>query len=57
MLTQFDDDIQEFMMAYAKGSNNKMKVKYYSYVGECIVVVSANFHYSIIFMVYIFLKG
>ncbi len=45
MLTQFDDDIQKFMMAYAKGSNNKMKAKYYSYAGECLVVVWTIFHY------------
>jgi len=32
------------MRAYAEGSNNKMKAKYYSYVGECLDVVSTNFH-------------
>jgi hypothetical protein len=39
MLTQFDDDGQEFVVAYASSSNNKTKVKYNSYKEECLPVV------------------
>jgi hypothetical protein len=39
MLTQLDDDGQEFVVAYASQSNNKMEAKYNSYEGECLVVV------------------
>jgi CRISPR/Cas system CMR-associated protein Cmr5 small subunit len=56
MLTQFDDNIWEFIMAYAKGSNNKMKAKYYSYVRECPVVVSIIFHQCYLYGLY-FVKG
>ncbi len=39
MLTQLDDDGQKFVVAYASWSNNKIKAKYNSYEGECLVVV------------------
>ncbi len=39
MLTQFDDDGWEFVLAYVNRSNNKMKAKYSSYEGECFAVV------------------
>jgi len=39
MLTQFDDDGQKFMVAYASLSNNKMEAKYNSYERECLTVV------------------
>jgi len=34
MLTQHDDDGQEFVLAYVNQSNNKTKVKYNSYMKE-----------------------
>jgi hypothetical protein len=34
MLTQFDDDGQEFVVAYVNQSNNKTKAKYNSYMRE-----------------------
>jgi hypothetical protein len=39
MLTQFDDDDGQVVVAYANQSNNKMKAKYNSYEGEWLVVV------------------
>jgi hypothetical protein len=39
VLTQFDDDDGQVMVAYASQSNNKMKAKYNSYEGEWLVVV------------------
>jgi hypothetical protein len=39
MLTQLDDDGQEFMVAYVNWSNNKTKAKYNSYEGECFRIV------------------
>jgi len=39
MFTQFDDDGQEFVVAYVSRSNNKIEAKYSSYEGECLVVV------------------
>ncbi len=38
MLTQLDDDGQEFLVVYANQSNNKTKAKYNSYEGEYFVV-------------------
>jgi hypothetical protein len=43
VLTQFDNDGWEFVVAYANQSNNKTKAKYSSYEGECFVVVWAVF--------------
>jgi hypothetical protein len=39
VLTQLDDDGQEFVVTYANRSNKKTKAKYNSYEGECLVVV------------------
>jgi hypothetical protein len=41
MLTQLDDDGQEFVVAYANRSSNKTKTKYSSYEGECLAIVWA----------------
>jgi len=41
MLTQLDDDGREFVVAYVNQSNNKTKVRYNSYEGECITIVWA----------------
>ncbi len=45
MLTQLDDDGQEFVVAYTSQSNNKMKANYSSYEGECLVVVLSFKYY------------
>jgi hypothetical protein len=39
MLTQLDDDGQEFVVEYASGTNNKMEANYNSYEGECFAIV------------------
>jgi hypothetical protein len=39
MLTQLDDDGQEFVVAYANYSNNNTEAKYSSYEGVCLDVV------------------
>jgi len=41
VLTQLNDDGQKFVVAYANWSNNKTKVKYNLYEGECLIVVWA----------------
>jgi hypothetical protein len=46
MFTQLDDDDQEFVVACANCSNNKMEAKYNSHEGECLVIVL-----DVIFMV------
>jgi len=45
MLTQLDDDGQEFVVVYVDWSNNKIKVKYSLYEGECFVVVWVVFSF------------
>jgi len=45
MFTQLDDDGQEFVVAYANRSNNKIEVKYYSYEGECITLLFVQFFF------------
>jgi hypothetical protein len=39
MLTQLDDDGQEFVVAYANWSNNKTNAKYNSYEWECLAII------------------
>jgi hypothetical protein len=39
VLTQLDDDGQEFVVAYTNRFDNKMATKYNSYEGECFTVV------------------
>jgi hypothetical protein len=39
MLIQFDDDRKEFVVAFARRSNNAVESKYGSYEGECLAVV------------------
>ncbi len=52
MLTQLDDDGQEFVVAYVNQSNNKTKAKYNSYMRESALQLFGLFHHSdIIFMV------
>jgi hypothetical protein len=52
MLTQLDDDDQEFVVAYVNQSNNKKKAKYNSYMKETALHLFRLFHhFDIIFMV------
>jgi hypothetical protein len=39
ILTQFDDDSQEFVMAYINQSNNKIEAKYNLYEVEHFIIV------------------
>jgi hypothetical protein len=39
MLTQCDDEVKEFVVAYASCSNNAAKSHYSSYEGECLTTV------------------
>ncbi len=41
MLTQLNDNGQEFVVVYVNRSNNKIKAKYNSYEGECLIVAWA----------------
>jgi len=45
VLTQCDDERKEFVVAYARHSNNATKSCYSSYKGECLVVVWAVGHF------------
>jgi hypothetical protein len=49
MLTQCDDDGQEFVVAYVSQSNNKTKAKYSSYEWECLVIVWAIYSFQCYF--------
>jgi hypothetical protein len=52
LLTQLDDDDQDFVVAYVNQSNNKRKAKYNSYMSENALQLFGLFHHSnIIFMV------
>jgi hypothetical protein len=51
LLTQLDDDRQEFMVAYVKRSNNKTKAKYNLYEGECFDVVWVVSSFIVTYMV------
>jgi len=51
VLIQLDDDGRKFVVAYANRSNNKTKVKYISYEGECFVVVWVVSSFPCYFMV------
>ena len=45
MLTQFDDDGKEFVVAFASRSNNTAEAKYGSYKEECLAAVWAEAHF------------
>ncbi len=46
VLTQCDDEGKEFVMAYARRSNNATKPHYNSYEGECLATVWAIAHFK-----------
>jgi hypothetical protein len=39
ILGQFDEEGKEYVIAYASRSNNKAESNYFSYEGECLVIV------------------
>ena len=45
VLTQYDDEGREFVVAYASRSNNTAESRYGSYEGECLAVVWAVAHF------------
>jgi hypothetical protein len=42
---QLDEEGKEYVIAYASRSNNKAESNYFSYEGECFVVVWAVIHF------------
>jgi hypothetical protein len=45
VLTQFDDDGKQFVVAFASRSNNVAESKFGSYEGECLAAVWAVAHF------------
>ncbi len=45
VLTQFDDEGKEFVVAYASCSNNVVESRYSSYEGECLATMWAIAHF------------
>jgi hypothetical protein len=45
ILGQLDEEGKEYVIAYASQSNNKVESNYFSYKGECLVVVWAVIHF------------
>jgi hypothetical protein len=46
ILGQFDDEGKEYIIAYASRNNNKVESNYFSYEGECFIVVWAVIHFK-----------
>jgi hypothetical protein len=46
ILGQLDEEGNEYVIAYASQSNNKAESNYFSYEGECLVVVWALIHFK-----------
>jgi len=45
ILGQLDEEGKEYVIAYASRSNNKAESNYFSYEGECLIVVWAIIHF------------
>jgi hypothetical protein len=45
ILGQLDEEGKEYVIAYASRSNNKAESNYFSYEGECLVVIWAIIHF------------
>jgi len=45
IIGQLDEKGKEYVIAYASQSNNKVKINYFSYKGECLVVVWVVIHF------------
>ncbi len=45
IIGQLDEKGKEYVIAYASRSNNKVESNYFSYEGECLVVVWAVIHF------------
>jgi hypothetical protein len=45
ILSQLDEEVKEYVITYAFRSNNKAESNYFSYKGECFVVVWAVIHF------------
>jgi hypothetical protein len=46
VLTQFDDEGKEFVVAFVSRSNNAAEAKYVSYEGECLAAVWEVAHFQ-----------
>jgi hypothetical protein len=46
ILGQFDEEGKEYVIAYASRNKNKVESKYFSYDGECLVIVWAIIHFK-----------
>jgi hypothetical protein len=45
IISQLDEESKEYVIAYASQSNNKAESNYFSYEGECLVVVWVVIHF------------
>jgi hypothetical protein len=45
ILSQLDEEGKEYVIAYASRSNNKVESNYFSYEGECLVIVWVVIHF------------
>jgi hypothetical protein len=43
---QFDEENKEYVIVYASRNNNKAESNYFSYEGECLVIVWAVIHFK-----------
>jgi hypothetical protein len=43
---QLDEEDKEYVIAYASQNNNKVESNYFSYEGECLVIVWAIIHFK-----------
>jgi hypothetical protein len=45
ILSQLDEEGKEYVIAYTSRSNNKAKSNYFSYKGECLIIVWVIIHF------------